>query len=248
MTNLDRFLKRLSGAKEFREREGRPFITVTYAQGVDGSIALDIPHKIQFSGPDTQVLTHRLRAAHDGILLGIGTVLADNPLLTVRLIDGPNPRPIILDTHLRIRQDLRLMRRTDCTPLIVTGPNPTPKRRRELEAGGAEIMTCRVDKNSRIDLFDFTNQLATLPNPVSSLMVEGGARVISAFTEAQLVDFFIITVTPCMLGGIKAMQLPHQRFPYYVELNGLAVDPMGRDVVLWASPSWKDISLKITGA
>ncbi len=248
MTNLDLFLKRLEGADEFRKREGRPFITVTYAQGVDGSIARDSSQKIQFSGPDSQKLTHRLRAAHDGILLGIGTVLADNPLLTVRLVEGPNPRPIILDTHLRIRNDLRLMKRTDCKPLIITGPQPPVERLRSIKFTGAVIMDCRLNGDGRIDLRDFTHKLASLDAPVSSLMVEGGARVISSFTEARLVDFFIITVTPCMLGGVKAMELPIHRFPYYVALNGLAVDPMGRDVVLWANPSWEDIELKMTGA
>jgi 3,4-dihydroxy 2-butanone 4-phosphate synthase/GTP cyclohydrolase II len=248
MANLERFLKRLDGAEEFCKQEGRPFITVTYAQGVDGSIALETPQKIQFSGPDTQTLTHRLRAAHDAILLGIGTVLADNPLLTVRLVEGPSPRPIVLDTHLRIRPDLRLMNRDDCKPLLITGPRPPRDRQSAMEARGARILTCGNDRDGRVDLGEMVRKLAKLEPPVSSLMVEGGGRVISAFTEARLVDFFIITVTPCMLGGVKAMELSHRRFPYYVELNGLAVDPMGRDVVLWASPSWKDIRQKMSDA
>ncbi len=245
MTNLERFLKRLEGAEEFRKREGRPFITVTYAQGVDGSIALNSPHKIQFSGPDTQRLTHRLRATHDGILLGIGTVLADDPLLTVRLVAGPNPRPIVLDTHLRIRKDLRLMNRTDCKPLVITGPAPPRIQLRHIVNTGAQVIECPLNTEGRIDLRAFVRAIATMRPPMARLMVEGGARVISAFTAAQLVDFFIITITPCMLGGIKAMELPHPDFPYYVELNGLAVDPMGKDVVLWARPTWQDIQKKM---
>ena len=248
MTNLEQFLKRLDGAEEFCKREGRPFITVTYAQGVDGSIALETPQKIQFSGPDTQILTHRLRAAHDAILLGIGTVLADNPLLTVRLVEGPNPRPIILDTHLRVRHDLRLMTRDDCYPLLVTGPRPPQSRRSAIKANGAQILTCDYNSDGRVDLQEMVRKLATLDQPVCSVMVEGGGRVISAFTEAQLVDYFIITVTPCMLGGVKAMELSQRRSPYYVALNELVVDPMGRDVVLWASPSWEDIRQKMSDA
>ena len=79
----------------------RPFVTVSYAQSVDGSIAGRNRLPIRLSGPAAMRLTHRLRAVHDAILVGIETVLADDPRLTVRLVAGPNPRPIVLDTQLR---------------------------------------------------------------------------------------------------------------------------------------------------
>ena len=84
----------LSMAEAFRAGHGRPFITVSYAQSVDGSIAAGDRLPIQLSGPEAAVLTHQIRAASDAILIGIGTLLADDPQLTVRLSEGSNPQPI----------------------------------------------------------------------------------------------------------------------------------------------------------
>ncbi|MEZ4718129.1 MAG: GTP cyclohydrolase II [Caldilineaceae bacterium] len=82
----------------------RPFVTLSYAQSLDGSIAANrAPTRL--SGPAAMAMTHALRAAHDAILVGIGTVLADNPRLTVRLVDGASPRPVVLDSKLRMPPD-----------------------------------------------------------------------------------------------------------------------------------------------
>src|SRR5262249_3832268 len=82
-------------------RTGRPFVTLSYAQSVDGSIAARPGQPLALSGAQSMTLTHQLRVAHDAILVGIGTVLADNPRLTVRLVEGKNPQPIVADSHLR---------------------------------------------------------------------------------------------------------------------------------------------------
>lgn len=78
-------------ARSFRRSHGRPLVTLTYAQSLDGSIAARPGHPLAISGPASQTFTHALRAVHDAILVGIGTVLADNPALTVRLVPGPHP-------------------------------------------------------------------------------------------------------------------------------------------------------------
>ena len=78
-----------------------PFVTLTFAQSIDGSIALRRGEPLLLSGAESMKMSHELRALHDGILVGIGTVIADNPSLTTRLVKGSNPRTVILDSQLR---------------------------------------------------------------------------------------------------------------------------------------------------
>jgi GTP cyclohydrolase II len=236
MENLHGFLKRLAEAAEFRRQHKRPFITVSYAQAMDGSIAMRLKKKVQLSSPAALKLTHRLRAAHDAILLGIGTVLLDNPFLTVRLVEGQNPLPIILDTRLRLHPGLNVMQRQDCKPLVVTGSGAAAGRIAEMERLGARVLACAVTPEQTIDLQAMMALLTGLDTEINSIMVEGGARVISGFTSAKLVDQFVITFTPYMLGGLKALELKDSERGEYVELADMKIDFLGEDLVMWARP------------
>ncbi|HEX9595492.1 MAG TPA: RibD family protein, partial [Anaerolineales bacterium] len=80
----------------------RPTVTLSYAQSLDGSIALHRGEPLTLSGPESMAMTHRLRAAHDAILVGIGTVISDDPQLNVRLVEGRNPQVVVLDSRLRL--------------------------------------------------------------------------------------------------------------------------------------------------
>jgi len=79
----------------------RPVVTLSYAPRLDGSIAARLGAQLQISGEKSAIFTHQLRAVHDCVLVGVGTVLADDPKLTVRLVDGEDPQPVILDSSLR---------------------------------------------------------------------------------------------------------------------------------------------------
>src|SRR5690606_10285843 len=104
---------------------GRPFVTLSYAQSLDGSIAIRSGEPLVLSGPESLCFTHHLRSIHDGILVGIGTVLSDDPQLTVRHCEGESPQPIVLDSQLRIPSTARLC----CLPdkrcwVLTTRDNP----------------------------------------------------------------------------------------------------------------------------
>src|SRR6185295_16924415 len=86
-------LQNLADVRGAARPRGRPFVTLAYAQSLDGSITIARGQRYKLSGPEAMRFTHALRAAHDAILVGVGTVLADDPELDVRLIDGPNPQP-----------------------------------------------------------------------------------------------------------------------------------------------------------
>ncbi|MBN2641694.1 MAG: RibD family protein, partial [Victivallales bacterium] len=96
----------------------RPLVTLAWAQSLDGSIARKSGERLAISGPEATAMTHALRAEHDTILVGIGTVLADDPRLDVRLAPGPSPLPLVLDPTLRTPADSRLVARTDRKPWL----------------------------------------------------------------------------------------------------------------------------------
>jgi riboflavin-specific deaminase-like protein len=186
---------------------GRPFVTLAYAQSVDGSIALEPGRPFALSGPEALCLTHALRAAHDGILVGIGTVLADDPQLTVRLVQGRSPRPVVLDSHLRTPEGARLLAahcREGRAPWIATTNGVDSLLRSRLEARGARILKVKGQPNGWVDLPALLRQMAE--QGVAHLMVEGGAKIITSFLRARLVDYTVITVTPRLLGGLGAMR------------------------------------------
>ncbi len=107
---MDRVKTALAAASEHRQRTGRPLVTLSYAQSLDGSIADRPGRPLSLSGSQCMTLTHGLRASHDAILVGIGTVLADNPRLNVRLVTGESPQPVIVDSRLRFPPYANLLR------------------------------------------------------------------------------------------------------------------------------------------
>ena len=127
----------LEVAAAHRQRTGRPFVTLSYAQSLDGCISARPGVALALSGRQSLKLTHKLRAEHDAILVGIGTVLSDNPRLNVRLVDGDNPRPIVVDSRLRLPLDCNLLTQESGRPWIATIEKPDKKRSIALEAAGA---------------------------------------------------------------------------------------------------------------
>ncbi|HRF49858.1 MAG TPA: RibD family protein, partial [Anaerolineales bacterium] len=162
----------------------RPRVTVSYAQSLDGCLAAAVGAPLALSGPEALRFTHQLRATHAAILVGIGTVLADDPQLTVRLVDGVHPQPVVLDSQLRLPLAARLLKHPTHRPLIVTGPQSSEPRRRALEEAGARVVRAPLDANGRIQLKTALGLLRSLG--IESLMVEGGARVITAFLAEKL--------------------------------------------------------------
>ena len=124
ITSIEEFETVINRTGEFRLKNKRPFVTVSYAQSLDGSIATVNKQQMQLSGTESMRLTHQLRACCQSILVGIGTVLADNPSLTVRRAEGQNPQPIILDTRLRTPLDADLIKRPDLSTWIVNRGSP----------------------------------------------------------------------------------------------------------------------------
>jgi riboflavin-specific deaminase-like protein len=192
-------------ALEVRQNLGRPLVALCYAQSLDGSITARRGAPLALSGVESFAVAHRLRAACDAILVGIGTVLADNPRLTTRLVPGHDPQPVILDSQLRTPLDANLMK-PGRSPWIITTQLAYEDRQNALEAAGAQVFRLPVCKDGGIDLHQTLQHLACLG--IDSLMVEGGARVITAFLTRRLADYLVLTLAPVFVGGLRAVETP----------------------------------------
>jgi GTP cyclohydrolase II len=218
------------------QSNGRPYVTLSYAQSLDGCIAAHPGQPLALSGPQSLSLTHQLRAAHDAILVGIGTILADNPRLTVRLAAGRDPQPVVPDTWLRFPPQANLLRNR-LPPWIAACEHADRERQRMLESAGARILRLPTDVNRQVNLADLLERLGTLG--VNRLMVEGGARIITSFLRERLADLLVLTVCPTLVGGLRAVEslggpdsahFPRLRCPRYAQA--------GEDLILWGDLAW----------
>lgn len=234
--SIERLGSCLAEAEAFRIKNKRPFITVSYAQSVDGSIATKSRKPIGLSGPQSAVLTHQIRACSDAILIGIGTLLSDDPLLNVRLVEGKSPQPIILDTHLRTPLSARLVKRSDIRPWIINAEDRRSEQSLGLQDAGSTPISCTTSPDGKIDLHALMKILTA--KQINSIMVEGGARVITSFVSAQLVDQFIVTVSPRFVGGLSVIDSDGRRFESHLELTEVSYRHAGDDLIIWARPKW----------
>jgi 3,4-dihydroxy 2-butanone 4-phosphate synthase/GTP cyclohydrolase II len=188
-----------------RAPRGRaPHVTLTYAQSLDGSIAAERGKPFPLSNPESQALTHQLRALHDAILVGLNTVLVDDPRLTVRLAAGKDPRPVVLDSRLRFPLGARLLRPPCVPPLIATTAAACPAREARLREAGAEVVRLPARRDGLVNLRALLRRLDALG--YRSLMVEGGSRVITGFLASRLADLLVLTIAPQVVGGLPAVK------------------------------------------
>lgn len=214
----------------------RPMVTLSYAQSLDGSISAQRGRPTPISGPEALRLTHMLRARHDAILVGIGTVLADDPQLTVRLLEGDNPQPIILDSHLRFPVGARLLQ-NGRQPWIATTDQADPRRQAALEALGGRVIRLPADAHGRVSLDALLAWLAA--EGIGRVMVEGGATVISNFMATHLADKLVLTIAPMVLGGLNAVeQLSQLNGHGTPRLSHRTVRSLGNDLVVFGDLTW----------
>jgi 3,4-dihydroxy 2-butanone 4-phosphate synthase/GTP cyclohydrolase II len=210
---IGRVLDDLRKAERADARNGRPFVTLAWAQSLDGSIALDKGKPYRLSGNESLALTHALRAAHDVIVVGIGTLLADDPSLTVRLWQGPSPSPVVLDSGLRTPVCARVLAAAGGRPVrIACTENARDELKVQLEEKGAEVLRLPAWSNGWVDLDRLLLALGTAG--IKRVMVEGGGKVLTSFLRASLVDYAVVTVAPTLLGGMSALgSLERTRLP-----------------------------------
>jgi diaminohydroxyphosphoribosylaminopyrimidine deaminase/5-amino-6-(5-phosphoribosylamino)uracil reductase len=186
-------------------RTGLPYVTLKFAQTLDGRIATVSGSSTWITSPPSLKLAHRLRATHDAILVGAGTVLKDDPQLTTRLVKGRNPRRVILDSNLKIPLDVKVFRDQAWAPtLLATTAWDAKEKLAERRALGLEVLIVPPDADGRVDLKALLKTLGE--RDVSSLLVEGGSETITSFLRLGLADKIIAIIAPKILGkGTEAV-------------------------------------------
>ena len=186
-------------------RTGIPFVTLKFAQSIDGRIATASGHSRWISSEQSLKFAHALRSHHDAVLVGSGTLSKDDPELTVRLSRGRNPLRVVVDSHLRISPDARILKDQDKARTIVATTNYADREKRaRLTDLGVEVLAVDTDKDRRVDLMRLLMELGK--RNISSVLVEGGADIITSMLVEQLPDRVVIIIAPKIVGkGLEAI-------------------------------------------
>ncbi|MBN2352790.1 MAG: bifunctional diaminohydroxyphosphoribosylaminopyrimidine deaminase/5-amino-6-(5-phosphoribosylamino)uracil reductase RibD [Spirochaetales bacterium] len=183
----------------------RPFTALKAAASLDGRIATASGESRWITGEEARAHAHRLRGRYDAVMVGINTVLKDDPLLTPRVppYEGKKTMRVVVDSRARIPVDCALVKSARETPLVVavTG-QALPGKVKTLGAQGAAVLLVNEDRG-RVDLDDLLAKLYTLS--VCSVLVEGGGELLASFVERDLYDKLYLFQAPKLIGGSAAL-------------------------------------------
>jgi diaminohydroxyphosphoribosylaminopyrimidine deaminase/5-amino-6-(5-phosphoribosylamino)uracil reductase len=213
---------------------GLPLVTLKFAQTLDGRIATTTGDSQWISGEKFRRLAHQMRATHDAVMVGIETVLADDPRLTVRLLKGRDPVRIILDARLRIPLDAEVIRNRQATTIIATTSQAEEKKLSQLRQAGIEDLLVPMDEAGEVDLKHLLRALGE--RDIASVLVEGGARVITSLLRQNLADKLVIAIAPRIMGkGIEAVgELGIRKVDQTMRLSVTRIDRLGEDLLVEA--------------
>lgn len=215
------------------EQTRRPFVTVKFAQSLDGRIATSTGDSRWISGDSGLRLAHKLRREHDAILVGIGTVLADDPQLTVRLLKGRDPLRVIIDSRLRTPLTARVLTEGAAAgTLIATTTTVDQSRAREIQNLGVEILRLPVaHSGAGIDIVRLLDELGY--RGIASVLVEGGKGIITSLLAARVVDRLIVVIAPKIIGqGTEAIgNLGIDKLSDAITFSAVKIRRLGDDVL-----------------
>ncbi|AXN38599.1 bifunctional diaminohydroxyphosphoribosylaminopyrimidine deaminase/5-amino-6-(5-phosphoribosylamino)uracil reductase RibD [Peribacillus butanolivorans] len=217
----------------------RPFVISKYATTLDGKLATHTGHSKWITGEESRHSVHLLRDEVDAILIGIGTVLADNPSLTTRLPEGggKNPIRIILDSELRVPLDANVVQVSDAKTVIVTQENASVDKIADLSEKGIEfIIVPKTDAG--LDLRILMEEL--YKKGITDVLLEGGSEVNASFLRAGLIDKYLIYVAPKLLGGRNSLTpfsgINVDTMDEAMDVSISSVDMSGEDICIIAYP------------
>jgi len=217
---------------------GMPFVTLKVAQTLDGKIATSSGESKWITGPDARRFGHRLRSQSDAIIVGISTVLRDDPSLTTRIEDQPgarDPHRVILDSRLSMPLDAKVLNQTSkATTFIATTIDAPTSKLREVKKKKADILIIDQDENGMISIPSLMQELSKLG--MTNVLVEGGARVNASALRSGVVDKVVFFIAPKLLGGDDARGSIGGGSPdsldEAVEITCVSHTSVGRDIMV----------------
>jgi diaminohydroxyphosphoribosylaminopyrimidine deaminase/5-amino-6-(5-phosphoribosylamino)uracil reductase len=215
---------------------GRPFVIAKCAATLDGRIATRTGDSKWVTGEAARRFVHRLRHAVDAIMVGINTVVKDDPSLTTRLGDreGKDPARIILDTHLSIAPDARVLQQASTAEtILVAGKGLEQRKKAVFEKAGVRVIEAPL-KHGRIDIAALIEQLGAME--ISSLLIEGGSQVLASAFSAGIIDKVQFFYAPKILGGDDGIPICSgpgaELMRQSIALKDIAVQRFGDDVLI----------------
>jgi len=220
---------------------GIPFVIAKFAMSMDGKIATRTGDSKWVTGPEARNLVQQMRRESDAIMVGVNTVLADDPLLTVRDESGQplarQPLRVVLDSHCRTPPTAKMLREPGQT-LIFTSAEASPDRMEALKAAGADVIRTSLGSNKRVDSSLALAEIGS--RGVVNLLVEGGGMVLGSLFDAGLVDKVHAFIAPVIIGGVEAASpvAGHgvQQMPDAWRLQRTKLEPIGVDWLITGYP------------
>lgn len=227
---------------------GRPFVHVKWAQTLDGYVATTTGDSKWITDERARDRAHQLRSENDGVLVGLGTVSEDDPLLTARNDHiAAQPRPIVLDRRLRISQDSRLVRERGRELIVVTEERAPLRAEQTLSRHGVKVVRSETDDNGLLSIQSVLKRLHGLG--LRTVLVEGGSRVIGSMLDSGIWDRITVFTAPLVLRtGIPARGRPEDeshssrdglRIADALRLAHVSVEEIGgQTMVSGYNPAW----------
>lgn len=211
----------------------RPLITLKMGQTIDGRIATSTGHSRWITSEEARTMAHKLRAQNDAILTGIGTIITDDPNLTVRLVSGKSPKRLILDSKLRVPLDAKIISDDEISnTMIITTEVASKEKVTRIEEKGAKVLVLEADERGWVMQPQLWSTLAE--HGITSVLVEGGSKVHTECIKTGFVDYVTIFIAPKIMGtGIDAIgDLNIRNVNSAISVNDIEVKMVGPDVML----------------
>jgi len=224
-------------------RTGTPYVAMKYAMTMDGKIACYTGDSKWVTGEESRAHVQTLRNHYKGIMAGIGTVLADDPMLNCRIEGGRDPIRIIADSHLRIPIDYQLVRTAGQQPLIVAClPDADEEKAAQLQEKGVEVL--RIPGVTTADITEEQKEVISLPvlmkelgaRKIDGILLEGGGQLNESALQAGIVDRIYCYIAPKIFGGAQA-KTPVEgqgltRAADAWQFNRIGMQEFGQDILL----------------
>lgn len=213
-----------------------PFVVIKAAITLNGKLALTSGESKWITNEKTKIFVHKLRAESQGVMVGINTILKDNPLLTTRLVEGKNPIKIVLDSNLRIPENANLLKEGK---VIIFTSEKRDHLKRKLPYENVEIVPVPLE-NGLLSLKAVLKELGR--RQITQVLVEGGSKVISNFLSNKLADKIVLCINPSIIGkGIAiADRIEIKSLNERIKLRNVVVDRLGEDILVEGYPVYRD--------